>query len=124
MGAVKDIYEIAKELIAGAKALGNTELAMQAIDMYSRLVDMKKDYEELEQKLKNYENAKEIEKRIERNNSDVAFYTDENGKKMAICTTCWDNNKKIVQVGFRDKYDHYDLYYCGVCNNKKYLNKE
>ena len=101
MGAIKDIYDVAKELISSAKALGKAELAMQAIDMYERLVDMKKD----------------IEKRIERNNGDAAYYTDENGKKFVICTGCWDNNRKIVQV----KEWENNIYRCPVCKDFRHL---
>ena len=112
MGAIKDIYEIAKEVANSAKALGNHELAVQAIEMYEKLIDIKKDYQELEEKYNSLLNQKEIEKRIERNKGNAADYTDENGEKYTICTSCWDNNRKIVQVAYSDGNE----YLCPVCN--------
>ncbi len=119
MGAIKDIYEIAKELISSAKAIGNHELAVQAIEMYEKLIDMKKDYQELEEKYNNFLYQKDIEKRIERNNGDAAYYTDDNGKKFVICTGCWDNNRKIVQV---KSYDN-NAYRCPVCKDFRHIIK-
>jgi len=119
MGAIKDIYDIAKEVANTAKTLGNHELAAKAIEMYSKLIDMKKEYQELEEKYDNLLNQKDIEKRIERNGGNAAYYTDENGNKFVICTCCWDNNRKIIQA------EHWDglSYACPVCKEYRHIIK-
>jgi len=118
MGVVKDVYDTVKDIVKTAKTLGNDELAIKAINMYEKVIDMKKEMDEMEELIKSFENKKEIEKRIIRSQGLIADYTDENGVKMKICITCWDKDKKIIQVG--NCYDDSGskkpfVYYCPVC---------
>lgn len=112
MSVIKDVFDIAKELISFAKEKGNAELAVQAIDMYERIIDMNRQMELLQNKIQAYDDLKETDKRIKRTNGLIADYINENGNAFKICACCWDKDKKIVQV--QPTYTNH--YNCAVCN--------
>lgn len=121
-------YELAKDVVKGiatlVKKTKDKNVASELIAIQTQVNQMQQDIFELQNKnyelnkqIAEFDNYKEIEKRIVRNNGDAADYTDENGNSYVICTTCWDNNRKIIQVSKCVGGD----YYCGVC--KTYRSK-
>lgn len=113
MSTVKDVYDIAKDLINLAKEKGNQEMVDVAINLKMMVNDIWDENQELKEVIKSYEDNKEREKRIKRSKGTIAEYTDENGNKIMICTCCWDTKKLIVQTEYKET----NRYYCKECKN-------
>lgn len=116
-------YELAKDVVKGiatlVKKTKDKNVASELIAIQTQVNQMQQDIFELQnenyelkKQISEFDNYKEIEKRITRGKGEVADYVDENGKIVKICTVCWDNNKKLIQVG---SYDNKNVYQCGVC---------
>lgn len=121
-------YELAKDVVKGiatlVKKTKDKNIASELISIQTQVNQMQQDIFELQnenyelkKQIAEFDNFKEIEKRIVRNNGDAADYTDEIGNSYVICTTCWDNNRKIVQV---KQWGGKTEFHCGVCKALKY----
>ena len=111
MGIINEISDLFSKLKGVAKFAKDQATMSLLIDLQEKFIELREENADLRERLKENQEVKEIEKRIVRNNGDAADYTDENEKSYMICTTCWDNNRKIIQVSKCDGGD----YYCGVC---------
>jgi len=98
MDALKNVLDIAKKV-------GNIEIQQSLIDVQQQILDIQSQMQELRvenEKLKD-ENSKlldisEIAKKIERHSqSFVTLFDDET--KIKYCSTCWDGDKKLIQLG-------------------------
>jgi TolA-binding protein len=121
-------YELGKDLVKGianlVKKTKDKNVASELIAIQTQVNQMQQDIFELQnenyelkKQISEFDNYKEIEKRIARNNGDAADYTDENGNSYVICTTCWDNNRKIVQA---KQWGSKIEFHCGVCKAPRF----
>lgn len=115
MSIVNEIADLFKQLKSIAKFAKDTSTMSILVELQEKFIELREENADLREKLKDKENIEEIEKRIVRNNGDAADYTDENGHTYCICTNCWDNNKKIIQVSKEGS----GTFYCGVCKAYK-----
>ena len=115
MGIINEISDLFTNLKGDAKLAKDQATMSLLIDLQEKFIELREENADLREWLKEYQDIKEIEKRIVRNNGDAADYTDENGNHLVICTYCWDNNRKIIQVSKCDA----DSYFCGVCKAYK-----
>lgn len=117
MGIINEISDLFSKLKGIAKFAKDQATMSLLMDLQEKFIELREENSDLRERLKENQDVKEIEKRIVRNNGDVADYTDENGNTYAICTTCWDNNRKIVQVR---SWDGKSEFHCGVCKSLKH----
>lgn len=120
MGIINEISDLFSKLKGVAKFAKDQATMSLLIDLQEKFIELREENAELRERLEENQDIKEIEKRITRNKGDVADYTDENGNQLAICTTCWDASRKIVQVRESEKNK---TYLCGVCKTYKYKKK-
>ena len=118
MGIINEISDLFSKLKGVAKFAKDQATMSLLIDLQEKFIELREENADLKERLKENQDTKEIEKRIVRNNGDAADYTDENGNSYVICTTCWDNNKKIVQI---KEWGSKKEFHCGVC--KAFRNK-
>ena len=116
MGIINEISDLFSKLKGIAKLAKDQATMSMIMDLQEKFIELREENADLKEKLKDNQDIKEIEKRITRNNGNAADYTDENGNPLVICTTCWDNNRKIIQLSKYDKNE----YFCGVCKKYKY----
>ncbi len=117
MGIINEISDLFSKLKGIAKFAKDQATMSLLMDLQEKFIELREENSELRERLRENQDVKEIEKRIVRNKGDVADYTDENGNELVICTTCWDNLRKIVQVR---EYETSKSYICGVCKGYKY----
>ena len=116
MGIINEISDLFLKLKKIAKFAKDQATMSLLMDLQEKFIELREENANLKERLKENQDVKEIEKRIVRNNGDAADYTDENGNQLVICTNCWDNNRKIIQV----QHLGYCEYFCGVCKQHKY----
>jgi len=116
MGIINEISDLFSKLKGVAKFAKDQATMSLLIDLQEKFIELREENADLRERLKENQEVKEIEKRIVRNNGDAADYTDENGNQLVICTNCWDNNRKIIQV----QHSGTRQYFCGVCKQYKY----
>ena len=112
MGIINEISDLFSKLKGVAKFAKDQAIMSLLIDLQEKFIELREENADLRERLKENQDIKEIEKRIVRNNGDAADYTDENGNSYVICTNCWDNNRKIVQI---KEWGSKKEFHCGVC---------
>lgn len=118
MGIINEISDLFSKLKGVAKFAKDQAMMPLLIDLQEKFIELREENADLREKLKENQDTKETEKIIVRNNGDAADYTDENGNSFVICTTCWDDNKKLVQI---KEWGSKTEFHCGVC--KAFRNK-
>ena len=98
ISALKDVMELAKKI-------GNIEIQQKLIEVQQQILDVQQQLTEVreENELLKKDNqrlldASETEKNIVRHdNSFVTLSCDKS--EIRYCSTCWDRDKKIIQLG-------------------------
>jgi len=114
MGAIKDTYDILKDLITMAKDADNQVLVDKACELQERLFDLREDNQRLKAKVA------ELENQIRQLKDDPAsgltphdgYYTKQDDHRF-FCALCLDNRKKKVTMIKDGK-----LLFCTECGNR------
>lgn len=120
MSTYGNIKEILTDIVALAEKIKNNEIQKKILELQNTFYGLNEENQNLKEQIKSLEDLKEKESRIERTNGLIAEYMDENGKKIKICTACWDKDKKIIQVEHLDRNN----YYCKNCNNNSFFGEK
>ena len=126
MGAIKDAYEIVKELVKSTKSMVDSvqasEFCSRLLDVQSMIMDAREENEMLKEEIntlrKQIEDLKhnDLPEGIRWSNGGVGVYTVD-GRNFCICRHCYDTTKKIVHVSYLGT----NVYYCKSCNFKYHL---
>lgn len=117
MSTYSNIKEILTDIVALAEKIKNNEIREKILELQNTFYGLNEENQNLKDQIKSLEDLKEKESRIERTNGLIAEYIDENGKKIKICTVCWDKDKKIIQSEHLDNNN----YFCKVCKNDSFF---
>jgi len=79
------------------KGIGDIPLYNDIIGLQQQILDMQEEINELRDENKNLKDISEIEKIIERHVKSFITRSDDEAK-VKYCSSCWDNNRKLVQL--------------------------
>lgn len=129
MGAIKDAYDIIKELVKSTKSMVDTvqatEFCSQLLEVQSMIMDAREENEQLKQEISSLKkqieelNVAKLPDGIKWSIGGIGEYRD-NGKLYYICRHCYDSSKKIMHT----MYCGGNEYYCRTCNMKYYMFKD
>lgn len=107
MSALKDIYDIIKEVKNLAEQYQNQEIAEKVIQIQEKFFDIREEIEEvknenrdLKETIEKINKSEEIEKDLVLD--EQGFYIrkseKEQGKVVLYCAACWNNNYKLMPL--------------------------
>lgn len=119
MSALKDVYDIIKELLSLAKAAENQEMASLVVQIQEKYFDIREEIEDIKDENRNLKdtiarmhNDEELEKDLEL--TEQGFYIriseKERGINTMYCAACWQNLHKLMPLVSPDSY------WC-ICSN-------
>lgn len=109
------LYEGIKDVASIAQKADNIQLYKQLLDLGAQALDMQDEIRKLKEENAELKKEKNLESKIIRHNQPyITLSDDENNLK--YCATCWDNNRKIIQMKTLDNMK----YYCHACKNNFY----
>lgn len=116
-------YSDIKELLIDAKniATGANDLQLKEIllDIQSVVYELQEENRDLRNEIHDLKNANITE--VDLTYRDGVYVRD----KDIFCSTCWDNNKKLIRVSVDKRYTDSTkdvLFRCDVCNDWRYSN--
>ena len=107
MSALKDLYDIIKEVKNLAEQYQNQEIAEKVIQIQEKFFDIREEVEEakdenreLKETIKQMSSEKEIEKDLELDEQGffIKKTEKEQGKKVFYCAACWNNYHKLMPL--------------------------
>lgn len=126
MGAMKDAFDIAKELISTAKGMADTiqatEFCSKLLDLQSMILDAREENQQLKDQI---DELKQKIEELKKNDlpsgtkwsvGGIGMYVDSNGKKNYICRHCYEDLHRIFHTKMID-----DTYFeCPKCKQGYY----
>lgn len=119
MSAIKDVYDIIKELLSLAKAAENQEMASLVVQIQEKYFDIREEIEDIKNENRNLKDTiakiqsyEEIEKDLEL--TEQGYYIRkserEQRKKHMYCPACWQKLHKLMPLISPDEF------WC-ICSN-------
>ena len=112
-------YEAIKDGISIAQQADNIPLVQNLIEAQKQILDLiaennslKEENEKLNRKLNQHAEV------VRSSDTYITFANDP--QKIIYCATCWDNNKKAIQVSC----DDIGRYKCTICKNNGFYDKD
>lgn len=113
-----DILENFKQIFSIIKKLDNIELQQQLVELGAQLQEMYMELSKLREENLKLKETEDISQKIIRHEKLFLTRSDESNATM-YCTTCWDNNRKLIQLKCMD-----GVYSCNVCGSSEIYDKE
>jgi len=91
----------------------NIELYQILLDAQQKALDLQAENSELKKQIEDIKDMKDLESKIKRHpiNTIVVLESDNNIK---YCSVCWDSDRKLIQMMYRDASKWYR---CRICSN-------
>ena len=105
MSALKDVYDIIKELLCLAKAAENQEMASLVVQIQEKYFDIREEIEDIKDENRNLKDTiarmhddEELEKDLELTEKGyyIRLSEKEKGKTIRYCPACWQNLHKLM----------------------------
>ncbi|WP_099361486.1 hypothetical protein [Fredinandcohnia onubensis] len=108
------ILETLKGVGKLVKDIGDIELNSKIIDLQNEVFSLVEENHQLRKRVDELETIESLENSLKVKGH---FYYKENGDKEdgPFCTSCWDNNSKLIRCHISDPYD-ITISTCPVCN--------
>ena len=120
MSALKDLYEIIKELLKAAKAVQNQEVVQFAMELQEKFFELREDNEKLTDEIKELKAKLEALEKADLQEEDIEYHqqgylTIKNEKiKLYYCNFCWKKERKLYPLSQAStRYD----YQCANCKS-------
>ena len=121
MGAIKDAYDIIKELVKSTKTMVDSvqasDFCAKLLEVQSMIMDAREENEELKENIRvlkqEIENLQQdnLPNDLRWSNGGVGVY-EKDGTNYHICRHCHDKTKKVIHLAWRGN----NAYYCKACD--------
>lgn len=112
MGLYDGIKDVAKVM----QQADNIELYQKLLDLSAQALDLQAEIAKLREENAELKKSKDIESRIVRHKRPFLTLA-EDKLNLKYCATCWDNQRKLIQMKPIDSISYPELW-CNVCKSK------
>lgn len=105
MSAVKDVYDLVRDLVDEAKRQKNLELQEKLMDIQSLIFDIREENEQLKSRVAELEKCSILESELELLDSGlyVKKTEKESGKNIRYCASCFQMHGKLIPVALGNR---------------------
>lgn len=109
-------YDAMKDAVNLAQKADNIELYRQLLDLSAQALDLQAEVARLREENADLKKNRELESKIIRHSNPYITLTGDE-KELMYCATCWDKERKLIQMKEQKIYDSPQVV-CNICKNR------
>ncbi len=112
-----DVIKLFKDVINFAQKSNDVDMIQKIITAQQDMLNLQEENRTLKEENRKLKSKKSISNKIIRYRNINVITIKNDGQKIKYCSSCWDNNEKLVQLRVIDN----DYYECSTCRTRGYL---